>query len=287
MKKSIFLISLVFVFCFTASARQQDVMKNQDIILLVKAGLDSSVIIEKIRSSKTDFDLSTDALIKLKKEGVPDNVIGAMFKAKNEATKTELGSGVVASNSPDADPTDPMLPRNYGIYLYEEKRNRKMTQLMPTLSKSRAGGFLTSAIVPFGLGKTKLKATLQGPSSKIIVDNPNPVFYFYLDAQSGGLNRSGIPSSPSEFVLVKFHIRGNNREVSIAETNNFGGKAGPSKEYIVEFHAEDLGKGIFKVTPAKPLSNGEYGFYLLDSGESNTGAGVGGKFFDFSVKLIP
>jgi hypothetical protein len=35
------------------------------------------------------------------------------------------------------------------------------------------------------------------------------------------------------------------------------------------------------------LKKGEYGFYLVNSGNSNTGAAVGSKFFDFGVNPIP
>ena len=48
-----------------------------------------------------------------------------------------------------------------------------------------------------------------------------------------------------------------------------------------------MGNGIFKVTPTVDLKKGEYGFYLLNSGNSNTAAGVGAKFFDFGVTMTP
>ena len=53
------------------------------------------------------------------------------------------------------------------------------------------------------------------------------------------------------------------------------------------FKAEDMGNGIFKVTPTTALAKGEYGFYLVNSGNSNTSAGVGAKFFDFGVNMTP
>ena len=72
----------LFVFCLVGSTPGQDVqMTNADVIALSKAGLDKSVIINKIKSSIGSYDVSTDALIKLKAEGVNDEVIAAMVDA--------------------------------------------------------------------------------------------------------------------------------------------------------------------------------------------------------------
>ncbi len=58
----------------------QEVLTNQSVIGMVKAGFSESVIIAKIRASERKFDTSTDALLKLKAEKVPDKVIEAMLR---------------------------------------------------------------------------------------------------------------------------------------------------------------------------------------------------------------
>lgn len=62
-------------------APSEDTFKNQDVISLVKAGLDDATIIAKIASSKCQFDTSTAALIQLKQSGVSDAVIRAVVGA--------------------------------------------------------------------------------------------------------------------------------------------------------------------------------------------------------------
>jgi len=54
------------------------VLQNEDVIKMAKAGLDDAIIIAKISSSKCQFDTSTDALIKLKQNGVSAAVLKAM-----------------------------------------------------------------------------------------------------------------------------------------------------------------------------------------------------------------
>lgn len=291
--KFIFVCLLAFSFLLTANLNtfaQDEVITNEEVISLSKAGLSNSIIVNKIRTSKSKFDLSTNALIKLKQAGISDDIVGAMLAAKT-GTSTTMTTGATNDVSGNAagDPNDPMSPHNFGLYLFEEKDGvKKMTQLTPNVSaQNRTGGLFTSSLT-YGIGKVKTKANLPGTAANLQLKETQPTFYFYLDTKSGGLNTSsGIPSTPNEFTLVRFNVRSDNREVTIAKGNAFGMKGGLSDEYVVAFDAQDIGNGIFKVTPKISLKNGEYGFYLINSGGSNASAAVGAKFFDFGVKLQP
>jgi hypothetical protein len=58
---------------------------NADVVKLVKAGLSAETIEAKIASSDTAFDTSTDALVALAGEGVPDRVIRVMIEHRAAA----------------------------------------------------------------------------------------------------------------------------------------------------------------------------------------------------------
>jgi hypothetical protein len=266
-----------------AAVAQDETLTNNEVISLTKAGLSQSLIIGKIRTSKSKFDLTTDGLISLKQAGVSDDILTAMMEAKSgRSTKVPL-------TEPAADPNDPMAKHGYGIYLYEEVAGqRKMTQVKPTVSaQNRTGGVFTSGLT-YGISKIKTKANLPGRNSALQVRELTPVFYFYLDVSTGGLNTaSGIPSDPKEFTLIRFNQRDDNREVTIGKSNAFGGKGGLSDEYVVPFTATDLGNGTFEITPTGNLKPGEYAFYLVNSGNSNASAAIGAKFFDFGVNMTP
>ena len=139
----------------------QEKLTNAEVISLTKAGLASSVIVEKIRTSSTDFDTSTDGLIALKQAGVADDVVAAMVSAKSGGSSQ---SAATPGGTPSGDPNDPMSKHGYGIYLYSEEGGvRKMTQLQPSMSaQNRTGGAFTASITPFGLGKVKTKTNLPG-----------------------------------------------------------------------------------------------------------------------------
>src|SRR3982074_939312 len=72
-----------------ACVRAQEVLTNQSIVEMVKGGLSERVIVAKIRTSPTNFDVRTDALIALKKNGVPEKVIEAILSPSAPAASAE------------------------------------------------------------------------------------------------------------------------------------------------------------------------------------------------------
>ncbi|PYN03873.1 MAG: hypothetical protein DME07_05190, partial [Candidatus Rokuibacteriota bacterium] len=60
------------------SLTAQEVLTNESVVALKKAGLSDSLIITKIRTSQAKFDVSTKGLIGLKSAGLADQIIEAM-----------------------------------------------------------------------------------------------------------------------------------------------------------------------------------------------------------------
>lgn len=59
-------------------------MTNQDVITLVSAGVTEEVVLAKIKSSTTRFELDTDDIVALKKAAVSDRIITAMIDASRK-----------------------------------------------------------------------------------------------------------------------------------------------------------------------------------------------------------
>src|SRR6266478_7330670 len=78
-----------------ATSLAQEVLTNDSVIQMVKAGLPEAVVIAKIKSTSSKFDLKTDSLVSLKKAGVSDKVLEAMVAA---------GSGAAPSTAAAAPP---------------------------------------------------------------------------------------------------------------------------------------------------------------------------------------
>lgn len=278
---------IVLLLLFTSTAAQErpnatgEVLTNDKVITMVKAGLPHTIIVNKIHASKTNFDTNTNALIQLQKAQVPAEIINAMVTATTRASASTANTG--AGDASKADPNDPAAAHDAGIYLYQEiDGQRKMIQLEPSVSKqSKTGGVFTSALTG-GLTKIKFKAALAGSNASLQINVPRPVFYFYFEVKNSGLStNSYYATSPNEFVLVMFDGKSNSREVTVSQVNAFGMQTGTMDKAARGFTVEKLGPGVFKVTPQADLTDGEYGFY--------NGAGVGpsggAKIFDFGIKL--
>jgi len=70
---------LLLALLLAVSLHADEVLDNEAVVRLVRAGLSIDVINLKIAKSPTTFDTSVDALIALKSNGVPDSVIKEML----------------------------------------------------------------------------------------------------------------------------------------------------------------------------------------------------------------
>jgi hypothetical protein len=62
-----------------AVSGQSETLTNSEIVEMVRAGLSQEVVLRKIGTANSKFDVSAAALIELKKAQVPDEVISAMI----------------------------------------------------------------------------------------------------------------------------------------------------------------------------------------------------------------
>lgn len=90
MKRIFLTIFLSLIFVFHAFA-QTETLTNEDVILMTQAGLGRDLIIQKVKDSNGNYDVSARSLIELKKAGVADEVIKIMLeKPKPVAPETVL-----------------------------------------------------------------------------------------------------------------------------------------------------------------------------------------------------
>jgi hypothetical protein len=74
------LLAFLFIFAaFSNALGQPETLTNSDIVAMVRAGLSQDVVLRKISTANSRFDVSAAALIELKMAQVPDEVISAMI----------------------------------------------------------------------------------------------------------------------------------------------------------------------------------------------------------------
>lgn len=294
MKKYLFVISIFTALIASSSLFAQvknDTIRNETVIKMTKAKLGDKIILSKISTSPNKFDISTDALIKLKENNVSDTVVNIMvYKQSLIETNADKNS---SANSDGSNYTF----QNSGIYF---KKNDKYTTLDPTL--------VTSTAAKMGLVSSTNMAQIEGGEANYQF-NETPEFYFNFSPAKKDLNKSnanntttdnymdailntGSAVSPNEFKLVKLKASKGKREYQTGKTAGvYGGKSDYSigDKYIVTFKYEKISENTYKIILPSGLVPGEYCFVYLSNNANNDPYLIAlgqnkNKVFDFGVK---
>src|SRR5262245_13962967 len=238
------------------SLTAQEVLTNDSLIALKKAGLSDSIIISKIKSSQTKFDVSTKGLIGLKNAGMSDQVIEAVVNAGSAAP---AAAPAPAPAAPAGAAVAPAASRESIVHLIAGKS----VELVPAnASMEFSTGFFDS----------KSELVLKGRKATYRIADKKPVFYSTWSANDAPLVRLKPGSDHDD----------RNLKISSGSFAPFGGsvKYGVRSEDKVDLEsAERDSRGLYKLTPKEPLKPGEYGFVLT----YGMTAGASGRVYDFGV----
>jgi hypothetical protein len=93
-------VCFLFVTATVTAQKAKNIMTNADVIEMVKAELPESTIVLAIQQCDPNFDTSTKALIELKKQGVTQKVMDAMFQPQTSPPLVSLIPPNLRSSSP-------------------------------------------------------------------------------------------------------------------------------------------------------------------------------------------
>ena len=242
----------------TASVSGQEVMTNETVIQMVKAGFSENVILAKMRSSQTKFDTRTEALIALKQAGTPEKVMQAIVSGGAPPAASAPAASAPAASAPAA--AAPQGGRRGPIY---HLSGGKQVELIGT------SGDIETSRAPFSGRKTEL--VLAGNKAKYRTIDRQPVFLTTAD--------------PADVVLVKLDPGKNDRNLRISGSSYVGPYAGSvsqrgiRSEDRVDVEAERDQRGFFRIRPRAPLAPGEFAFVFTRT----SGTMPGGALYDFGV----
>lgn len=245
-----------------------ETLNNDSVLALLAAGLGDEVVIAKIKTSPSSFELSTEQVIALKQKGISGPVLAAMISASAAPSQTAM--------SPDS--PDPTVPHPSGIYL---SGAMKMTRIESTTTRQARTSGMLGSMLTYGLTGMRIKAAINGPRATLATSERQPVFYFYFDQAAQGLGAAGgAVTSPNEFSLIRFETKSDKREAVVGSVGLGGAKSGLRDKDQRVFSANQIAPGVYKVVMAEPLTPGEYGFI---SGGVGSGANATFRVFDFAV----
>ncbi len=252
----------------------QEVITNQTVLQLHKAGLGKDIIIAKIDNSQCKFELSTNALLALKKAGIVNEVVTAMFNKGNTIANTENPVGTAALNLAS------------GVYYYNPNTRTYDEIDASVITNNKQGGIgETLKRSVSGLFNAKNKASLSGAEANLKITTTTPLFVFVFEKDKGTLNSTNNyfadATSPNEFFLIKLDVVKNSREFVVGKSNSVGSNTGIADEAKVSFISKKLQKGVYEVTTNNPLPPGEYCFMFA---ASSLMQGATHKVFDFTIR---
>jgi len=249
-------LAVAAVMLFTAtSLTAQEVLTNDSLVALKKAGLSDSIIIAKIKSSKTKFDVSTDGLIGLKKAGLSDQVIEAVVNAGAAPATPPAAAAPAAPAAPAAAAAAASKETIYHLV------SGKYVELNPAASSMETN-------VSFYSNKSEL--VLKGKKAQYRVTDKKPVFY-----SSWGPNEAPLvrlkPGSDHDDRNLKI---GGGSFMPFGGTQSYGVRS----EDKIDVDSEKDARGLYKMSPKEPLKPGEYAFVLTFGSAAGSG-----KVYDFGI----
>jgi len=263
-----FVLSLAGLVLSSSPILAQDVSSDtgltvEEVVRLTRAGFSEDIIITKIKKNGKAFDLSTEELLDLKKDGVTDNIIKYMLDPSQPYTPSApLAPSAKSSNSAKKYPVDSFasrVPADSGLYFFSSGAPVNI-DLKFLLGSEEGKGFMK---------KGKAIAYLIGTAAKTRLKLA-PAFYVRLPEGK----------EIEELVLVAFTPKNGRRELDC-------GQPGPKQELkaedIRQFDSLEVGPHLFKLTPPK-LGGGEYLFFFI--GSADPSKGIYGKGYDFGIDPI-
>jgi hypothetical protein len=258
MRKSVIALLLLAACSFLAA---QQVMNNDSVIKLVKAGLSDDLIVTTINSSPGAYDTSTDGIIALKTAGASDKVVAAII-AKAAAPATPPPAPAAA-----AGPVRPAGIDDVGVYYRD--RNGAWTNLEPEIVNFKTGGAMKT-IFSDGIVKPDVNGHIPGKNAKNVLTFP-VVLAVYVP--------EGVDIA--EYQLLRLRQNSNNREFR-SVTGGVVHSSGGATRDNVEFTSQKIAPRVYKITLDTSLGKGEYG--LLPPGSyTSSNMASGGKIYSISI----
>lgn len=267
-------IVLGAILLLTVQVNAQNILTNKDLIQMAELGMGEAIILSQIENTSNDFDVSTPALLALKKAGLTDAVLAKVIEAGNNTARKAV------------DPNDVLAPHRPGIYYVDE--TGRLLELLPTVTtQSKDKGRLATRL-SYGIAKTKIVSTISGDNARTQLPAARE-FYFYFNQQTASFDQNTIAYygfqqavSPNEFMLAKLDKASGVRELETGSMNHYTSEIGIDEKHARSFDIEQLAPGIFKVTPSE-LAPGEYCFVYAGAAPHVNNLQ---KVYDFGVGLV-
>jgi hypothetical protein len=157
----------------TAQSPRQEAkpLTNADVMRMARGGFTEGVIINAIQAGDTQFDVSLDALFKLKEAGVGQRIIEAMQSAAARQQAAAAGAGRLTPVSP-APPTSSPQQLTQPYVLYGEQQKAGIPASSPTIIQTKAKGDSVPALMADSAVKDIASDAIIGAAARTVLSAP-------------------------------------------------------------------------------------------------------------------
>jgi hypothetical protein len=261
------IVMKILVFCLLlclvglSALQAQEILTNDSIIKMVKAGLSEEVILDVVNLKSGQYSLNTDDLIALKKANVPSKVIAAMVNK---------GQGNSSPNLPPPPAAEVQAPQpvvnEVGVYF---KKAEAWSDVQPEVVNWKTGGVLKT-IGSAGIVKGDVNGHINGPHSPNAVKTPLE-FLIYTP--------EGV--AITEYQLLRLRDTKESREFRTVTGGVLHVSGGATRD-LLPFESKKIAPRTYVIVLPN-ITTGEYGFLPPGAEMSSHASSSLGKIYSFRV----
>lgn len=244
---------LCLALCGLCYAQQE--LNNESIEKMARSGLGDDVIVSMIQSQPGKYDLTPDAMISLKADGVSDRVLAAMATKGGPPATPQAPTPANTPSFEDFDLGVYTMVKGEWIIVSSEQVNWKTGGVLKTIATD-------------GIVKGDVNGHIKGAHSQTRVNSP---LQFLVKTQDG--------QEASDYVLVRLHQKSDAREFRTMTGGVFHSSGGASRD-AVTFEQKRVAKHTYEITLPVTLPPGEYAF-LAPGRTQSSASGTTGKAYTF------
>jgi len=251
-----------------SAAPARAVLNNDAIVRMTKAGLDSSLILQTIRTQPGQYATQPDDLIALKEAGVPQAVISAMMARSSGLTERASGSTAGVPHPVTDSPVSPDIDEN-GVY--HKDRDGRWVEVSPELVHYKSGGWIKSTLT-YDVVKKDRNGEISGGQSALVL-SPGDELVILAPPNTDAV----------EYQLLRFRLHANSREFRATTGGVFNSHDGVERDQVA-IHPRRIAPRIFAFNIPADIGGGEFG--VLPPGSAAVpGIAFAGKMYTFAITL--
>lgn len=256
MRKTFFVVVLLLL-CPTLFA--QNVLNNDSVLKLVKAGLAEDLIVSTINASAAAYDTSAEALVALKSGGATDKEIAAVVM-KASGLKPPSNSSTSQSAIPSG--ID-------GIGVYYKDKSGSWTALPAEIVNFKTGGFLKS-LATDGIVKGDVNGHIVGAHSRTTLTFPVTIAVYVPEG-----------TDIMEYQMLRLREHSDSREFRSVTGGVFHASGGAKRD-LMDLKAVKIAPRLFQIVLDSASGKGEYGI-VPPGAYSSPNMASGGKVYTASI----